>query len=112
MMLHPVLHRYLTEARITEVRRHGRRRPRLEDHLDHVPITIRRARGEDAAELARLAALASADVPHPPVIVAELGGRLCAAASIVAGTLIEDPYDQGGHAAQLLALRAAQLGGA
>lgn len=107
MLLHPVLHRFITEARVREIRRHGR--GHSDDGVHYPPITIRRARFEDARALAQLAALASADVPHPPVLVAESEGRLCAAHSISAGSLITDPYDHGGHAAELLALRVAQL---
>jgi hypothetical protein len=71
-------------------------------------ILIRRAYADDATELARLAALDSADgVPGAPLLVAELDGELRVALSLADGSVIADPFVPTAEVIALLRLRAA-----
>src|SRR5579862_3847708 len=75
---------------------------------DHA-LTIRRAASADAAALARLAVLDSAQGLSGDVIVAEVAGELWAARSLADGRVLRDPFRPTSEAAALLALRAAYL---
>jgi hypothetical protein len=55
-------------------------------------IMIRPAYADDAAALARLAALDSARVPEAPLLLAEVDGELRAALSLPGGASIADPF--------------------
>jgi hypothetical protein len=74
-----------------------------------VPITIRSAGSGDAAALAKLAALDSAEVPSLPVLIAETTGQVRAAVSLHDGAAIADPFNHTAGMVQLLHARAAQL---
>ena len=56
------------------------------------PLTIRLAHGADIDALERLAALDSAALPGPPILLAESGGELRAAMSLRDGAAIADPF--------------------
>jgi len=77
--------------------------------LSQDTITIRRARGIDAAALRRLAALDSGQVPHEPILLAEVDGVLRAALSLQDGSHIADPFAPSVHLTALLHERARSL---
>jgi hypothetical protein len=64
-------------------------------------VTLRAAHPDDAAALARLAALDSRRLPTGPVLLAEEDGILRAALAPRTGTVIADPF---AHTAHLVAL--------
>ena len=55
-------------------------------------VTLRLGTAADGRALRRLAALDSSEVPAAPVIVAEVGGELRAALSLIDRTVIADPF--------------------
>ncbi|MCA1689448.1 MAG: hypothetical protein LC720_03105 [Actinobacteria bacterium] len=75
-----------------------------------LPLTIRPARAEDAAAVRRLAALDSAPVPHGPLLLAEVDGRLLAAAPAPAGRAIADPFAETAVLVDLLRVATASPG--
>ena len=85
-----------------------------------VEVVIRRATRADAAALARLGALDSdrrtgellARHAAEHVLVAEVGGTIEAALAVNDGLSVADPFRPSAVNAELLALRARQLGGA
>jgi hypothetical protein len=77
--------------------------------MTHPPVTIRFAHGYDAAALAALAQLDSAEQLAPPALVAEVGGELRAARSLVNGAVIADPFHPTGELVDLLDVRARQF---
>ncbi len=72
-------------------------------------LTVRRAGAQDAAQLLRLAALDSADVPTGDVLLAESSGQLLAALSLADGHVVADPFEHTAEMVDVLRLRAAQL---
>jgi hypothetical protein len=72
-------------------------------------ISIRLATEADHMSLLRLAALDSAAAPRGPVIVADLGGDIVAARSLVRDRSIADPFRPTAYASELLVLRSRQL---
>ena len=82
-----------------------------EPSADH-DARIRYARPDDDAALGRLAALDSATVPAPPLLVAELDGELRAALSLVSCELIADPFRPTLAVVEQLRKRAASLAAA
>jgi hypothetical protein len=76
---------------------------------DPGPVTLRFAFPDDAAAVARLAALDSAPPPVGPVLVAEIEGELRAALSLEDGGVIADPFHRTLALVALLRARAAQL---
>lgn len=73
-------------------------------------FTIRMAVPADAAPLSRLAQLDSAPPPESvPMLVAEVGGKLCAALPLDGGRPIADPFRRTGEVVAILAERAWQL---
>jgi hypothetical protein len=75
-------------------------------------VTIRPAFPDDAAAVARLAALDSARVPRGPLLLAEVGGVACAAVALESGAVIADPFVPTSGLVDLLRRRAAQLAAA
>jgi hypothetical protein len=71
-------------------------------------ITVRPAYADDAAALARLAALDSAAIPAGPLLVAEVHDELRAALSLHDGTSIADPFHYTALHLDLLRARATQ----
>jgi hypothetical protein len=58
----------------------------------HEGVTLRYGFPDDAVAIARLAALDSAEIPAPPLLVAEVGGALHAAISLRDEIVIADPF--------------------
>jgi hypothetical protein len=120
MISNHYLAKLTSEAHVDDLRRaahrSGLRRaaeeasPRPVENLA-VPITIRLARPPDASALATLAALDSARVLSPPVLIAEAAGEARAAVSLYDGAAIADPFKPTAGMLQLLHARAAQLRG-
>jgi len=75
-----------------------------------VTITIRQASARDERALRRLAALDSAEVPHEPLLLAEVGGTARAALSLADGTSIADPFAPTSDILALLRERARGVG--
>jgi hypothetical protein len=140
--MNPNLHSYLAQAHTDELLREAQERPRgvltheqrswlparvrrAADRVRRLPdgrprsepttetdVRIRYARPDDVAELGRLAALDSATIPAPPLLVAELDGELFAALSMESSEVIADPFHVTVPLIELLRVRAVQLGGA
>jgi hypothetical protein len=72
-------------------------------------IRLRWAFPDDDVTIARLAALDSAAVPAPPLLLAEVDGHPRAALSLASGELIADPFQPTAALGELLRLRARQL---
>lgn len=69
-------------------------------------ITIREARGEDAAAIARLAALDEAPVPRGSALLAFMDGELAAARPLGRGVPVADPFRRTAELLDLLELAA------
>jgi hypothetical protein len=65
-------------------------------------LTLRTARPDDTADVARLAALDSRRVPLGPLLLAEEDGVLRAALSLRTGAVIADPFAPTAHLVALL----------
>jgi hypothetical protein len=72
-------------------------------------IAIRLATEADHSTLIQLAALDSAAAPRGPVLVADLGGDIVAAHSLLRARTISDPFRLTSDARELLELRAGQF---
>lgn len=72
-------------------------------------VRIRYAGPGDDIAVAQLAALDSAQVPDPPLLVAEVDGQVLAALSLWDGRVVADPFRQTQALVELLAVRAAQI---
>ena len=73
------------------------------------PVTIRPARIDDHQRLARLAQLDERQAPEGDVLVAEIEAEIVAASSLDRGSLIADPFRDGGDVIALLELRRRQI---
>lgn len=71
------------------------------------PLTIRLARRDDRASLAKLAQLDSGRAPTDPVLLAEAEGGVVAALSLLDGTAVADPFRPTADVVYLLRVRAA-----
>jgi hypothetical protein len=78
----------------------------------HEAVTLRYAFPDDSAAVFRLAALDSAEAPTGQLLVAEVGGELVAALSLIDGGVIADPFRRTLALVALLRERAAQLNAA
>jgi hypothetical protein len=72
-------------------------------------VTIRPAFPDDAAAVARLAALDSARLPAGPLLIAEVDGVPWAALTLHGGRAIADPFRPTAALVELLRRRAEQL---
>jgi len=72
-------------------------------------VTLRLATSADAPALVRLATLDSSEVPAAPVMLAEVGGELRAALSLIDRTAIADPFHPASQLVQLRVTRSEQL---
>ncbi len=77
--------------------------------MTHLSLTIRFAHSYDAAALAALAQLDSAEPLVLPALVAEVDGGLRAALSFADSTVIADPFHPTSGLVDLLRIRARQL---
>ena len=101
--MHPTLGELLARARLEDD--HGAlAQPREQRLLTATEIVLRPARAEDRDEVASWG-----DLPTGPVLIAEVDGRLAAAASIGGEELVAHPTRPVADAAELLALRARQF---
>jgi hypothetical protein len=113
--MHPALNVYLAEAltadRVEQAERF--RRSRVEwGELKPDPyhsVTVRLAQPDDAEAVLRLAELDGRPLPLGPLLVAEIGGELLAARSLITGAAIADPFRPTAHLVELLELRSAHL---
>ncbi len=78
-------------------------------HIHQGAVTVRRARPDDAAVLARLAALDSSPVPSGTVLIGEVAGEPLAAISADDFHAVADPFAPTGDLVLLLGERARQL---
>lgn len=69
-------------------------------------IVIREATSADDRSLQRLSELDSGQRPADPVLVAEVGGELRAAISVVDGSVVADPWQVTADIVELLGIRA------
>jgi hypothetical protein len=74
-------------------------------------VTVRQATAADELELARLAALDSAQPISGAALLAESDARVIAALPLGSGRPIADPFEPSAELVALLQLRAAQLRG-
>jgi hypothetical protein len=72
-------------------------------------VTIRRSAPGDGPAIARLARLDDSRLPAGPHLLAERGGRIVAAVSLMSGTAIADPFVRTAEVVALLQLRVRQL---
>lgn len=108
--------RFRSAARVAGDRRswlgarlHRRRRSPAPAEGVLLELRIRYAGSSDDPALWRLAALDSAAVPQPPLLVAEVDGELHAALSLWDGSAIADPFRKTEALIELLVLRAAHI---
>ena len=80
-------------------------------HIDSTEITIRTARAEDRAELARVAARDTHELPEGKLLVAKVGSDVRAAISLENGTIIADPFHRTAELVAMLKIRAAAAHG-
>jgi hypothetical protein len=74
------------------------------------PVVIRLATAGDRGPLERLAQLDSAALPVGGIMMGELHGRPVVAVSLTDGTVIADPFVSTAEIAELVGLRARQVG--
>jgi hypothetical protein len=109
------LHLLLARAREQDLRASAAASPRTRGRVDEAqlpvttPVTLRYAFPDDAAALARLAALDSAEPPAMPALLCEAGGTLLAALSLADGSVVADPFHPTVALVELLRARARQL---
>ena len=77
--------------------------------MDSASVTLRFAFPDDAKAIARVATLDSAEPPRVPALLAEVGGELRAAMSLVDGEVVADPFHPTVALIALLGARAEQL---
>jgi hypothetical protein len=127
--MHPLLAASLVNSFSNERVAAARTRRRAANAVTEAPaaddsaaaeVVIRRARSTDAPALVRLGVLDSdhhagrvlaAAADEHAVLVAEVDGELEAAQAVDGGLSVANPFHPSGPHAQLLALRARQLGG-
>jgi hypothetical protein len=99
-MFNDHLLRQLSRSRVEDALRNRNESRRRAVSLP--PVTIRHAAAADLASLERLAALDSRRIPSGELFVAEVEGRLLAAASIDTGAVIADPFEHTASIVELL----------
>jgi hypothetical protein len=72
-------------------------------------VSIRRAGPDDAADVLWVAQRDTRPVPPPPLLVAEVEGRVLAARSLMTGDSVADPFRPTAHLSAMLALRASEF---
>ncbi|HEY5144347.1 MAG TPA: hypothetical protein VII98_12685 [Solirubrobacteraceae bacterium] len=89
--------------------------PRLSDERaslrDAGRVVLRRARPQDGAAVAHLAALDEAPIPRGDVLVVELDERIVAAVPVRGGEAVADPFQRTAGLVDLAERRAALLRG-
>lgn len=84
-------------------------RNRTQPQASESPISVRRARPGDAADIQWVAERDTRPLPPAPLLVAEVGGRIFAARSLATGESVADPFRLTAHLTAMLELRARQL---
>lgn len=79
-------------------------------HIDSAEITIRAARAEDRAELARVAARDTHELPEGRLLVAKVGSDVRAAISLDDGAIVADPFHRTAELVAMLKIRAGAVG--
>ena len=74
------------------------------------PVLIREATARDRPVLLRLAALDCSSALEGPALIAEVAGDACAAIELTTLRVVADPFRRTAQAAELLEMRAAQIG--
>lgn len=87
----------------------GRRHDIAADLAGDLPIVLRGALSADAPAVGRLSLLNGAGALRGPLVVAESGGRVLAAAEVQSGRALGDPFVASEAVVALLRLRAAQV---
>jgi hypothetical protein len=87
----------------------GRRHDIAADPAGDLPIVLRGALSADAPAVGRLSLLNGAGALRGPLVVAESGGRVLAAAEVESGRALGDPFAPTEAVVALLRLRAAQV---
>jgi hypothetical protein len=111
--MHPTLSRLLARSRERELIKQGAR-ARLAAAKPERPtgrIAVRLATADDQPTLDRLTALDSRELLAAPALIGELDNSAIAAISLSNGDVIADPFVPTTEIAQMLRLRARQLGG-
>ena len=89
--------------------------PRLRDGgtslRDAGRVVLRRARPQDGAAVAHLAALDEAPIPHGDLLLVELDERIVAAVPVRGGEAVADPFQRTAGLVDLAERRAALLRG-
>ena len=75
-------------------------------HIESAEITIRAARAEDMAEIARVASRDTHELPEGALLVATVGSDVRAAISLSDGTVIADPFHRTAELVAMLKIRA------
>ena len=83
-------------------------RPRQDSYS---ALSLRIASDDDAAKIARVAALDSARPPEAPVLIAEVDGEISVAVSLVDLRSVADPFRLTEHVRAIAMNRAGQLQG-
>ena len=83
-------------------------RPRQDSYS---ALSLRIASDDDAAKIARVAALDSARPPEAPVLIAEVDGEISVAVSLVDLRSVADPFRLTEHVRAIAVNRAGQLQG-
>jgi hypothetical protein len=121
MIAPSLLERHMAATRVPQAPRVGAARgQRLRDRLrgrrdiatdpaGDLPIVLRGALSADAPAVGRLSLLNGAGALRGPLVVAESGGRVVAAAEVESGRALGDPFAPTEAVVTLLRLRAAQL---
>jgi hypothetical protein len=121
MIAPSLLERHIAATRVPQAPRVGAARgQRLRDRLrgrrdiatdpaGDLPIVLRGALSADAPAVGRLSLLNGAGALRGPLVVAESGGRVVAAAEVESGRALGDPFAPTEAVVTLLRLRAAQL---
>ena len=109
VLLHPDLHSRVASERLKDDH------DGLEPEGDGIPtlqpaaITIRPLGQGDEEAVARLAELEARPVPHGPILLAEVDGRIEAAIGLDGCETIANPFSESRAAVTLLHVRAVQL---
>jgi hypothetical protein len=119
--MHPDVMLQIVNERQAELRREAakdrlarsarRRRGGMFPPVDEALVTLRLDRVGDASRLYQLAALSGRELATGPFVLAEVDGRVIAAAPVEGGAAVADPFELTEHLLPLLRLRAAQVRG-
>jgi hypothetical protein len=115
-MTHPAFREAFVADHLRQLERdtraaYARKGERQASSRADVAVSLRLCTVHDDAALERLAILESRPVPTGCFVVAEVGGKLVAAAPLDGGAPLADPFYATAHLLPLLRLRARQIEG-